>query len=236
VSGKAPELWDAVSGNIRKLPEFSGKDGRTTVPLTFNPCGSWFIVFRENAKAEANSDSKPGLKNFPELKPAMEITGDWEVRFDPKWLGPDKAGSRKEDGKYVFSGLQDWTARPEACIKYYSGTATYFKTFKCPDLAGSRSVWLDLGSVRELAEVRLNGKRLGVVWAPPFRVDVTGLLKPDENNLEVDVVNFWPNRIIGDDFLPAEKRLTKTNILKLTKKTALMPSGLIGPVTLQVAE
>jgi hypothetical protein len=91
---------------------------------------------------------------------------------------------------------------------------------------------LDLGEVKELAEVRLNGKNLGILWARPFRVDVTDAIKPVNNELEIEVVNFWPNRIIGDESKPPEKRLTRTNIRKLTKETPLMPSGLLGPVRL----
>lgn len=89
---------------------------------------------------------------------------------------------------------------------------------------------LDLGNVRQLTEVRLNGKNLGVLWTMPFRVDVTEALKQKDNTLEIEVVNFWPNRIIGDDSLPAEQRLTRTNIRKLTKDTPLEESGLLGPV------
>jgi hypothetical protein len=91
---------------------------------------------------------------------------------------------------------------------------------------------LDLGKVKELAEVRLNGKNLGVLWAPPFRVDVTDAIQPTGNRLQIEVVNFWPNRIIGDQSLPPEKRFTRTNITKLTKDTPLIDSGLLGPVTL----
>jgi hypothetical protein len=80
--------------------------------------------------------------------------------------------------------------------------------------------------------VELNGKRLGTVWSPPFQVDITDQVKATGNLLRVEVVNFWPNRIIGDDSLPAEKRVTRTNIRKLTKETPLMPSGLLGPVRL----
>ena len=83
---------------------------------------------------------------------------------------------------------------------------------------------------RELAEVRLNGKSLGIVWAPPFRVEISGLIRSKSNRIEIEVVNFWPNRIIGDQFLPADRRSTRTNIRKLTKETALMESGLLGPV------
>jgi hypothetical protein len=93
-----------------------------------------------------------------------------------------------------------------------------------------------LGNVRELAEVKLNGQSLGILWSPPFRVDISSALKPAGNQLQIEVVNFWPNRIIGDHALPAEKRLTRTNIRKLTAQTPLMPSGLFGPVKLLTSE
>jgi hypothetical protein len=95
---------------------------------------------------------------------------------------------------------------------------------------------LDLGEVRELAEVRVNGQSCGIRWTPPFRVDISNAVRSGDNTLEIEVVNFWPNRIIGDHGLPPEQRLTRTNIRKLTRETALMPSGLLGPVTLQIDE
>ena len=90
--------------------------------------------------------------------------------------------------------------------------------------------------MKHLAEVRLNGKNLGILWAMPFRGDVTDAIRPAGNKLEVEIVNFWPNRIIGDQLLPPEKRLTRTNIRKLTKDTPLMESGLLGPVRLLAEE
>jgi hypothetical protein len=92
-----------------------------------------------------------------------------------------------------------------------------------------------LGTVKDLAEVRLNGKRLGVVWTAPWRIDISGAVKDRENELEIDVVNQWPNCLIGDSRLPAEKQLTKSNY-KLKPDDPLVPSGLLGPVTLQMAE
>ena len=86
--------------------------------------------------------------------------------------------------------------------------------------------------MRELAEVRVNGQSLGVVWTSPFRVDITGAVRFGVNRLEIEVVNFWPNRIIGDASVPPDQRLTKTNIRKLTSSTPLMESGLLGPVRL----
>ena len=221
IKGKAPEIWDAVSGEHHFAAAYEEKDGRTTLPLELSPCGSCFVLFRE----PAGKHPPTAPNNSPNLQPRQDLGGPWTVKFDPKWGGPASAR---------FDQLVSWTTRPETGIKYFSGTATYEKTFDLP--AASRNpqhatrLFLDLGKVRELAEVRLNGKNLGVVWAPPFRVDITDAAKPTGNTLEVQVVNFWPNRIIGDQLLPREKRFTRTNIRKLTKDTPLMDSGLFGPV------
>ncbi|HEY5912161.1 MAG TPA: glycosyl hydrolase [Verrucomicrobiae bacterium] len=218
VTGKAPEIWDAVTGHHRFAADYQEKDGRTIVPLEFSPCGSWFVIFREPASRQRTG----GGTNSPRFEPRAEINGPWTVEFDTKWGGP---------ASVQFDQLVSWTARAEPGIKYYSGAATYRKQFDFPQAAESaRPLWLDLGNLRELAEVRLNGKSLGIVWAPPFRVEISGLIRPKSNRIEIEVVNFWPNRIIGDQFLPADRRFTRTNIRKLTKGTALMESGLLGPV------
>lgn len=219
VADKAPELWNPVTGERRFASAYEIKAGRATLPLNFAPCGSWFVVFRE----PASQHPARSASNIPELKTLAEIAGDWTVKFDPHWGGPASA---------AFSQLVSWTERPEAGIKFYSGTAVYAKSFELPSEARAERVWLDLGRVRELAEVRVNGKSCGIVWAPPFQVDITDALKPGGNQLEVEVVNFWPNRIIGDAALPKEQRLTQTNIRKLAKDTKLMESGLLGPVKL----
>ena len=218
VTGMAPEIWDAVSGGHHFASAYAEKDGRTTLPLELSPCGSCFIIFREPATSHPATAPDNALK----LSSLAEISGAWKVKFDPKWGGPASA---------PFDQLVSWTARPEPGIKFYSGTAIYTRTF---DLPGTKrkdaKLFLDLGAVRELAEVHLNGKNLGVVWAPPFRVDITDAVKPAGNALEIEVVNFWPNRIIGDQSLPVENRFTQTNVRKLTAKTPLMESGLLGPV------
>jgi hypothetical protein len=219
VTGEAPEIWDAVSGEHRFAAAYADQDGRISVPLEFSPCGSCFVVFRESAARHPATASSNSLK----LEPRDELSGSWTVRFDPKWGGPESV---------QFDQLISWTERREPGIRYYSGTATYEKTFNLPQtLARSHQhVWLDLGNVHEVAEVRLNGKSLGILWAPPFRVDLSGALKAADNTLAIEVVNFWPNRIIGDLSQPTPARLTQTNIRKLTRDTALMESGLLGPV------
>lgn len=220
LAGKVPELRNAVTGEHRPVNQFKVSEGRTTMPIEFAPCGSWFVVFRQNTKEHTRHSI---ATESPVLS---EISGPWAVSFSTNWAGPSSA---------EFASLVSWTERPEPGIKFYSGTATYMKAFELPDSAlrtPRSALLLDLGSVRELAEVRVNGQSCGITWTPPFRVDITKAVKPGVNKLEVEVVNFWPNRIIGDGSLPKEQRLTRTNIRKLTKDTPLMPSGLFGPVKL----
>jgi hypothetical protein len=225
VTGRQPVLWDAVWGVRRALPEYRDEKGVTVVPARFAAGQSWFFVF---ASSTAGTPRSATTRNFPAAKPVLELNGAWEVRFDPKWGGP---------ASVVFDKLVDWTQRPEEGIRFYSGTAVYRKTFDLPKtLAGeplTSPVYLDLGVVKDVAEVRLNGKRLGVVWTAPWRVDVGGALKRQGNELEIDVVNQWPNRLIGDSRLPPGRRLTKSNT-KLQPTDPLVPSGLLGSVTLQV--
>jgi hypothetical protein len=221
VGGKQPELWDAVAGQIRDLPDWRAEDGRTAVPLAFAPRESYFVVFRRVSGVECRVSER----NFPELEPVQEIEGAWEVAFDPKWGEPENA---------TFETLQDWTEREERGIKYYSGIATYRKTFSVdsltPDTRHPTPLQLDLGRVEVMARIRLNGKDLGVVWTAPWRVEITDAVKPTGNKLEIDVVNLWPNRLIGDAALPLEKRYTVTNVTTYKKNSPLLPSGLLGPV------
>jgi hypothetical protein len=234
VTGKIPELWDAVTGTIRALPVFQvTEDGRTEIPLALESHQSFFIVFRKNIPKSQVPRPTSERVNFHELKPVQVLTGAWEVTFDPAWFYPDNGTG----GKITFNDLSDWTDRSEPAIKYYSGLATYRKTFDCPQVS---TFYLSVGEVKEMARVKLNGRDLGVVWCPPWNVQVpAGTLKEKENRLEIEVVNFWPNRLIGDGKLPPEQRRTRTNITKFYEPkgdkhyTTLMPSGLLGPVTLQ---
>jgi hypothetical protein len=127
--------------------------------------------------------------------------------------------------------LVSWTKRPEEGIKYYSGTATYRKIIDIGKTLteSGRRLYLDLGDVKFVAEARLNSRPLGVLWTAPWRVEITDAVRPGANALEIDVINLWPNRVIGDASLPAAKRLTKTNVT-YEKGTPLLDSGLLGPV------
>ena len=247
VRGKRPELWDPVTGETRELKIFTVKGMLTSVPLRFAPHQSFFIVFREPIGPA--TDSRP---NFAASTEAAVLEGAWDVSFDPAWGGPEKI---------TFDKLEEWSTRPEPGIKYYSGQATYRKTldWKAPADAGAKSrLFLDLGVVRNIASVRLNGQDLDVVWCAPWHVDVTAALKPGPNALEIRVANLWPNRLIGDEQeppdaeyakggdlarwpewllkgepRPSKGRFTFTTWKHFEKNSPLLPSGLLGPVTLR---
>jgi hypothetical protein len=133
-----------------------------------------------------------------------------------------------------FSALESWTKRPEEGIRCYSGKATYRKRFDLPAETNSGRLFLDLGDVKNVAEIRLNGKNLGILWCAPWRVEITGAVKPTGNDLKIDVINLWANRVVGDLSLPKDKRLTVTHDAfrfdMLKADTPLLESGLLGPV------
>jgi hypothetical protein len=166
-------------------------------------------------------------RNFPAWTAVQTVEGPWAVQFAPQWGGPEVA---------TFEKLVSWPERSEEGIKYYSGKATYRKTFDLPPAiqpgkTPAIQLAMDLGEVMNVAVVRLNGKNLGVLWTRPFRVDITDAVRAGTNQLEVDVVNLWPNRLIGDGKLPPAKRRTKTNVTKFDGgEHALLASGLLGPV------
>ncbi|MGQ9823136.1 MAG: glycosylhydrolase-like jelly roll fold domain-containing protein, partial [Thermogutta sp.] len=223
VYGKAPELWDPVTGRRSFAQIYEEKDGRTAVPLDLPPCGSRFVIFRQAAAEHPPASESPA----PSRRDLGTVSGPWQVTFDPRWGGP---------GTVSFDTLEDWTKRPEPGIRFYSGIAVYEKELELSqgDLpTPDERLWLDLGSLRELAEVFVNDRSCGIVWAPPFRVDISRAVRPGKSRLRIEVVNFWPNRIIGDAALPEDQRLTRTNIRKLTADTELMPSGLFGPIRLE---
>jgi hypothetical protein len=236
VSARQPEIWDPLTGRIRDAQAFRQAGERTVLPLEFAPYGSMFVLFRRPISPDRNGSAK---SNFSAFKTVLEVGGSWTVQFDPKWGGPEAL--------VTFEKLEDWTRRPEEGIRHYSGTATYSKIVYLPKLStllvpSGKRLYLDLGEFNNLAEVRLNDRSLGVVWARPFRVDITDAARSGPNSLEVDIVNFWPNRLIGDGKLPPEKRLTRTNVPKFYSppegggEHELLPSGLLGPVLVQVAE
>ncbi len=223
-----PELWNPLSGKRRPLPQHQSENGRTTIPMEFAPRESFFVVF-PRGRSTTSDQSIAGGVNFPRATTVATLEGSWEVSFDPRWGGPEKV---------TFDTLQDWTQREEEGIKYYSGTAEYHKTFDLPAASpgGEKRLYLDLGQIKNIAEVRLNGRPLGVAWTPPWRVEITDTVKPTGNRLVITVANLWVNRLVRDSGLPAEKRLTWTTDNPYKPDSPLLPSGLLGPVSVMAED
>lgn len=191
-----PEQWDAVTGERRAFSSWEMKNGFTSLHLRFQPRQSFFIIFRR--EADLKGLSKVALSP-PKL--VTDITGQWDVSFDPRWGGPSQVR---------FEKLEDWTKRKEKNIKYYSGTAIYRTNFDLPSLPvtaeGKPSVYyLQLGTVHNVAQVALNGQDLGIVWCAPWQVKIPDkLLKEGGNKLSVRIANTWVNRLIGDEQEPED--------------------------------
>ena len=163
----------------------------------------------------------------------LEVAGPWQGTFAPQVAGKGGQPPIAETFSTPFEGLTDWTKRPEPEIRHHAGEATYRTTLVVPEsfIQSGSPLALDLGSVKEIATVRLNGKPLGTLWCPPWRVAVGDALKAGDNQLEIDVVNLWRNRLIGDAAKPSEERVTRTTIAAAPTEP-LLPSGLLGPVRL----
>lgn len=233
VSGKQPELWDALTGEIREALAFTQKDGLTTVPLTLEPYGAVLVVFNNQIDKNQRGAAQ---RNYTDYKTVLNIEGAWDVNFDPQWGGP---------ASVTFPELLDWSTHPDEGIKYYSGPALYNKTFHLDfDPQEEEQYFLQLESVKDvgIAEVKINGKDKGIVWTKPFRVDISKELQKGDNSLEIIVINSWFNRVAGDEIFPDRKSYTSTNIVLINdfrgnarEEIPLEPSGLLGPVTIQKA-
>jgi len=385
VSGKVPELWDAETGRMKPAPVYSEKNGCITIPLSFEPTGSVFVVFKKQAvkkdhfvvvkrtedlskaitralpelvikkaiyealdgagsvdvtdkltslvknnsiyvtasnelagdpasmhvkrmRVEYTLDGKPATVIVPEnsmlsipdgfyrmsgervssvpqseiivknnkpqitfwepgsvqLKSAsgavvsakvsdlpanVIVNGPWELRFPPNWGAP---------ATVTLPELISWSDHPDIGVKYFSGTATYVKELNVPAamIGKGKGIYLDLGNVKNFSQVTINGKYLGIMWKPPFRVDITDCVHAGSNHMEIRVTNLWPNRLIGDEQLPEDRewngmqlvkwpdwvlqgkpsptgRYTFTTWHHYTKDSQLLESGLIGPVILR---
>ncbi|WP_245234815.1 glycosyl hydrolase [Tamlana crocina] len=216
-----PQLWNALTGEIRDLPEYEITPTGIKVPLQFEGAQSWFIIFNKEAKTD-------NATNFPEYKPLVTLDKDFKVDFQNKEIGPKET--------LVFNKLQDWSTSENEQIKFYSGTATYSKTFTIDELPEHQEMYIDLGNVSVMARVKLNGKDVGGVWIAPYRLNISEAIKKGENILEIEVVDLWRNQLIRDKSRAEDEKYTWIVIDKITPKSPLQQSGLIGPVKIKVAE
>lgn len=217
VAGKLPQVWRAETGGTAPV-SYTIADGRTRVPLQLGPWESLFVVFRQNT-------NKPAL-HLPDIREntVATIQGPWKVSFEPDKGAPPSI---------VMEQLTDWSKSADAGVKYFSGKASYSNTFEVRGdwLGKGQQLWIDLGDVKNLALVKVNGRPLGEVWHAPYRVDATSAVRPGENRIEVEVINAWVNRMIGDE-QPGAKKYTYADIKPYHADSPLLPSGLLGPVTL----
>jgi hypothetical protein len=216
VSGREAEIWHADTG-LREPAGYRIAGGRTTVPLHLEPWGTVFVVFRK-----ATTVASRTLPASAE-RPLTTVAGPWSVRFQANRGAPESI---------TLDSLQSWSESAEAGVKYFSGTATYSKAIEAPAawFGQDSRLWIDLGDVKNLAEVSVNGTPLGIVWKRPFRIDATGALKAGANTLEVKVTNLWVNRMVGDRQPNAPKQYTFTSPVFYKADSPLLPSGLLGPV------
>ena len=245
-----PAAATVAEGTLLDLPqsikraEFAdaalvGQDGAPAMLQAWQP-GTYDVKF---------SGGKSSQVQVADLPAPVTLSGSWQLAFQPKRGAPATA---------TFASLASWSDQADTGIKYFSGTATYTKSFQVPPalLGADRRLYLDLGDVEVIAQVKLNGQDLGVLWKPPFGLDVTNAVKPGANDLEVQVTNLWVNRLIGDEQLPPDSdfgpdhtlkawpqwllddkpsptgRITFTTYHHWDKGDALKPSGLLGPVRL----
>jgi hypothetical protein len=239
----------------RNGEELFGPDAQPTeLPRLYLQDGKPYLVAGQSGTYELKlASGETATVEVKDTATPVAINGPWTVEFQPNRGAPAKA---------EFDKLADWTKRSEEGIKYFSGNATYHTTFNVDTLTTANTQWeLDLGDVQVIARVRLNGKDLGVLWKQPFTADVSSALRAGQNDLEVEVTNLWPNRMIGDEQYPDDcskdgswnkgplkawpdwiknhtprpepRRITFTTFKYYDKDSKLLPSGLIGPVKLQ---
>lgn len=223
VEGLTPQLWDAVTGEIRKINEYRIENGRTVIPLRMEADRSWFVVFT-NMSNDRIDDGYTA--NSPDYKVVQTLDTEWNIDFENKKIAPTGFTTKK---------LTDWTKSDDDLLKYYSGTANYTTAFRYAK-TDAKDVFIDLGHVGVMATVTLNGKKVGTTWMAPYRLKITEAIKEGENRLEVNVVNVWRNRLTGDKKLTKDRRTTWLVVDRITPEEQLIPSGLFGEVTIQTVE
>lgn len=218
VAGKAPELWHADSGKSEPL-SYRIVNGETVIPLTLAAEASVHVVFRKPATADSlvTKAATPGL--------IASIEGPWIVHFQPGRGAPAMTN---------LPNLMPLNEAADSGIKYFSGVATYSRDFRAPKAWKSgEPLWLDLGEVREIAEVHVNGKPVGIAWHAPYRIDIGAATQKGRNSLEIRVANLWANRLIGDA-QPGASKVAFTAMPTYRASAPLRRSGLIGPVQLLI--
>lgn len=220
VSGLTPEFWNAADGSVRALPQHSTDGTSTTVPLVLEPYESAFVVFGKNAPAASQK------ANFPAPDNTVALDGTWQLSFQEGYRGPAKPVKVKE--------IKDLSKWDDDNVRHFSGTVDYETTFKLKNLKEGEHIYLNTGEVGVMAKVYINGHYAGGVWTAPYRVDITDFVKKGKNDLRIEVVNTWVNRLIGDSRLPEAERPTWTFNNPWRPDSQLQASGLLRTPVLEM--
>ncbi len=223
ITNKKPMLYSSVTNIKVELKEWKVEEGRFLINLKFAPNESLFVIFEEYTN---QADKKEG-KNWIDFITTKDISADWQVKFDTEYGGPSNP--------VQFKTLSDWTLNADSAIKYYSGTATYSKTFNLPQNP-TEKMWIDLGAFSSIAEVKINGIFCGTLWTAPFKLEVSKALKQGENKIEIAITNTWANRLIGDNKLKENDKITHTTAPFRLQGKPLNSAGLFGPVCMQIEQ
>jgi len=262
MNGLVPEFWHPDTGKIEDAPVWREENGRTIVPVEFDPAGSIFVVFRNPAKnvdqvveVTGNGNVKANMLKLEVKDSGLEawtrFAGEWSLETDRgKTLtvsAVDIPAPVTVEGAWdvqfplLCGTLKEtemepgsWIDSRDEDIKYFSGTATYKKEVVIEEslLAPGQRLLLDLGYIANLARVRVNGEVLDVVWKPPYSVDITKYAVAGSNVIKVEVTNTWKNRLVKDAGLPEDKRETWVAGSRPREGSPLLPAGLLDPVRL----
>lgn len=220
VTGKQPELWEPINGNIRKLPAYVYKNNTTIVPMKLEKGECVFVVFRKKGKAT----SLTLADNYPAPTFIKPIKHKWHISFESAFKNPQSV---------LTDSLDDLSKSSNDSIKYFSGTATYTTETRVKKAVQGERTYLCFEQIGTMAKVYINGQYAGGVWTIPYKLDITDFVKEGVNRIKIEVVNTWVNRLIGDLNLPKEERQTYCFINPYTKNSSLPPSGIIGNVWLE---
>ncbi|MBP3726153.1 MAG: hypothetical protein J6I60_02930 [Bacteroidaceae bacterium] len=215
-----PELWQAVDGSRRPIGHYTRHNGMTCTTLNLAPLESAFIVFRTGDEMVPEAEEKEEGRQ-PET---IALNANWTVRFQ---------SSYGVDTTLTMPALRDWTSYADADLRYFGGRGLYSNTFRLSKQQVNRRVYLELEGLHNICTVQVNGKAVGGLWTPPYRLNITAAVRQGKNTVEIDVANNLCNRMIGDQADPSHKCLTAShNTWKAD--SSLQPSGITGSVKIVV--
>jgi hypothetical protein len=224
ITAKYPAIWDPGTGAQYAIDNLTSNNEQSSLNLALPPHGSVFVVF-----SDKKQDGLPRFASTPTGNMEQDISAKWNLSFPEGWGAPKNVEVNK---------LKSWTDFDQKGIKYFSGTAAYQKKIIVPPHAQGSPVTIDLGQVKDVAEVFVNGKSAGVLWKQPYQLDISALVKTGENDLKIEVVNLWVNRLTGDMLSDPKDRYCQTNVAYVANDGGggedfkIQASGLLGPVKL----